>query len=214
MSQSNGAPGSLKSSGRTDTWWPQTAITASGMRSRTRAATETAAVYCRADQQETTTRSASCSASSAPPICRKLSRPTSSSGLPSSASRSSTSVSNPSRRSSVKSWTSSGLTLGPSAQRPPYRDPGNTSSTRVSCMFVSSWARDRRSRGNVICGLPTRVMLGLRRVYSTKSRRLLASRYARSFASVLASIWRMRSRVTPNCTPTSSRVCGRPSVRP
>ena len=70
MSQSNGAPGSLKSSGRTETWWPQAAITASGQSSRARCASATAAVYCRADQQETTTRSASRSASSAPPICR------------------------------------------------------------------------------------------------------------------------------------------------
>ncbi len=38
--------------------------------------------------------------------------------------------------------------------------------------------------------------------------------YALSLASVRASIWRMRSRVTPNTWPTSSSVRGRPSSRP
>ena len=41
---------------------------------------------------------------------------------------------------------------------------------------------------------------------------MLASRRWRSLRSALASIWRIRSRVTSNCLPTSSR-CGRCSCR-
>ena len=45
-------------------------------------------------------------------------------------------------------------------------------------------------------------------------RRLWASGSVSSFLSVLFSIWRMRSRVTPNARPTSSSVRGRSPVRP
>ena len=50
--------------------------------------------------------------------------------------------------------------------------------------------------------------------YSRKSRSFLERLGWRSFLRALASIWRMRSRVTPKSRPTSSKVRCRPSSRP
>lgn len=50
--------------------------------------------------------------------------------------------------------------------------------------------------------------------HSRQARRWRLQRGVRSFFRALASIWRMRSRVTRKCRPTSSRVFWQPSSRP
>ncbi len=97
-------------------------------------------------------------------------------------------------------------------RRRPVLPPSTCCGPACSCETARP-SQCRRDSARLPRGTP-QAGQGLAGAYSTKSRRLRASRYARSLASVLASIWRMRSRVTPNCTPTSSSVCGRPSVRP
>ena len=58
------------------------------------------------------------------------------------------------------------------------------------------------------------VLANARRAQPIVPRRLWASGSVSSFLSVLFSIWRMRSRVTPKARPTSSSVRGRSPVRP
>ena len=121
----------------TETWYPSTAITAAGCRRRTRSATATAAEYCSADQHETTTRSAGRAARSSSARARKLPAPPASPGLP-QLDLEVEDVDGEARAAQLgRQADQLRLDPGPSAHRPPYSEPGNTSRTRSLLHLVS-----------------------------------------------------------------------------